>query len=484
MILNVQILIPLVLYLLFVFGVAWYAYQKRSSGKFLNEYYVGSRSMGGFLLAMTTVATYISASSFIGGPGAAYKFGLGWVLLSMIQVPAIWLTLGTLGKKFAMLARQTDSITINDLLFARYQNKIVVYLACLSLLFAFFGMMVVQFIGAGRLLETSLGLPYEWSIGIFALVIGLYTFIGGFRAVVLTDTIQGMVMLVGTILLLGATLMATGGIDNAMTTLNTIDPRLLTPTGVDDKLSATFMLSFWVLVCFGLIGLPHTAVRAMAYKDSRSLHQGILVGTVVMTVLVLGIHLAGVLARAVIPELDVPDKVIPTLMMTVLPPFVAGIFLAAPMAAIMSSIDSMLIQSSSTLIKDLYLSIKPDAIHNEHKIKRYSTTLTLGFTIILAIVAMLNPPDMLIWLNLLSFGGLEATFLWVLVFGLYDKKANATGAICSMVAGLTSYVIIAYFKIALWDLHAVVPALVIGLIAFLVGNKMGQNIKSPDRHLL
>ena len=484
MILNVQILIPLVLYLLFVFGVAWYAYQKRSSGKFLNEYYVGSRSMGGFLLAMTTVATYISANSFIGGPGAAYKFGLGWVLLSMIQVPAIWLTLGTLGKKFAMLARQTDSITINDLLFARYQNKIVVYLACLSLLFAFFGMMVVQFIGAGRLLETSLGLPYEWSIGIFALVIGLYTFIGGFRAVVLTDTIQGMVMLVGTILLLGATLMATGGIDNAMTTLNTIDPRLLTPTGVDDKLSATFMLSFWVLVCFGLIGLPHTAVRAMAYKDSRSLHQGILVGTVVMTVLVLGIHLAGVLARAVIPELDVPDKVIPTLMMTVLPPFVAGIFLAAPMAAIMSSIDSMLIQSSSTLIKDLYLSIKPDAIHNEHKIKRYSTTLTLGFTIILAIVAMLNPPDMLIWLNLLSFGGLEATFLWVLVFGLYDKKANATGAICSMVAGLTSYVIIAYFKIALWDLHAVVPALVIGLIAFLVGNKMGQNIKSPDRHLL
>mgnify|MGYP002656003750 CR=1 FL=1 len=484
MILNIQILIPLVLYLLFVFGVAWYAYQKRSSGKFLNEYYVGSRSMGGFLLAMTTVATYISASSFIGGPGAAYKFGLGWVLLSMIQVPAIWLTLGTLGKKFAMLARQTDSITINDLLFARYQNKIVVYLACLSLLFAFFGMMVVQFIGAGRLLETSLGLPYEWSIGIFALVIGLYTFIGGFRAVVLTDTIQGMVMLVGTILLLGATLMATGGIDNAMTTLNTIDPRLLTPTGVDDKLSATFMLSFWVLVCFGLIGLPHTAVRAMAYKDSRSLHQGILVGTVVMTVLVLGMHLAGVLARAVIPELDVPDKVIPTLMMTVLPPFVAGIFLAAPMAAIMSSIDSMLIQSSSTLIKDLYLSIKPDAIHNEHKIKRYSTTLTLGFTIILAIVAMLNPPDMLIWLNLLSFGGLEATFLWVLVFGLYDKKANATGAICSMVAGLTSYAIIAYFKIALWDLHAVVPALVIGLIAFLVGNKMGQNIKSPDRHLL
>lgn len=178
--LNIQILTPLVLYLFFVFGVAWHAYQKRKAGGFLNEYYVGSRSMGGFVLAMTTVATYVSASSFIGGPGAAYKFGLGWVLLSMIQIPAIWLTLGTLGKKFAMLARQTGSITINDLLFARYQNKVVVWLACVSLLLAFFGMMVVQFIGAGRLLETTLGLPYEWSIGVFALVIGLYTFIGAF----------------------------------------------------------------------------------------------------------------------------------------------------------------------------------------------------------------------------------------------------------------------------------------------------------------
>ncbi|WP_432481253.1 sodium/pantothenate symporter [Moraxella sp. ZY200743] len=471
---NIHILIPFGLYLFFVFAVAWHAYQKRSSGEFLSEYYVGSRSMGGFVLAMTTVATYISASSFIGGPGAAYKYGLGWVLLSMIQVPAIWLTLGTLGKKFAILARKTSSITINDLLYARYQNKVVVWLACLSLLLAFFGMMVVQFIGAGRLLEATLGLPYELSIGVFAFVIGLYTFIGGFRAVVLTDTVQGLVMMIGTVLLLGGTVMATGGIDSAMTTLHSIDPRLLMPTGVDDKLSATFMLSFWVLVCFGLIGLPHTAIRAMAYKDSRSLHRGILVGTMVMGVLVLGMHLAGVLARAVIPELDVPDKVIPTLMMTVLPPFVAGVFLAAPMAAIMSSIDSMLIQSSSTLIKDLYLSIRPEEVQHEAKIKRYSTLLTLIFTVILAAVAMFNPPDMLIWLNLLSFGGLEATFLWVLIFGLYYKKANAIGAIASMLSGLTCYIIFAYFKISFWDLHAVVPTLIIGLVAFLVGNKLGE----------
>ena len=100
---NLGIILPLVIYLVFIFGAALFAYVKRSKGDFLTEYYVGNRSMTGFVLAMTTASTYASASSFVGGPGAAYKYGLGWVLLAMIQVPAVWLALGALGKKFALL---------------------------------------------------------------------------------------------------------------------------------------------------------------------------------------------------------------------------------------------------------------------------------------------------------------------------------------------------------------------------------------------
>ncbi len=99
---NKEMLLPLIAYLCFVFGVAFYAYRKRQGGSFLSEYYVGSRSMSGFVLAMTTAATYVGASSFIGGPGAAYKYGLGWVLLAMIQVPAVLLALGALGKKIRL----------------------------------------------------------------------------------------------------------------------------------------------------------------------------------------------------------------------------------------------------------------------------------------------------------------------------------------------------------------------------------------------
>lgn len=468
---NSEMILPLIAYLIFVFGVAFYAYRKRQGGSFISEYYIGGRSMSGFVLAMTTAATYVGASSFIGGPGAAYKYGLGWVLLAMIQVPAVLLSLGALGKKFALLARKHNSVTINDMLLARYQNKFVVWIAGFALLLSFFAMMTVQFIGAGRLLETTLGLPYQTAVMIFAITVGLYTFIGGFRAVVLTDTIQGLVMIVGTSILLAGVIYAAGGVENAINTLEAINPQLTTPYGIDERpLDFTFMTSFWVLVCFGLIGLPHIAVRSMAYKNSQALHRAMIIGTVVIAILMFGMHLSGVLGRAVVPDLKVPDQVIPTLMVQVLPPVVAGIFLAAPMAAIMSSIDSMLIQASSTLIKDLYLAIKPNAINNEKKIKLFSTITTLTFTVLL-VFAALTPPEMLIWLNLLSLGGLEATFLWVIVLGLYWEKANATGAICSILAGLSCYVLMTTFKISIFSFHAIVPSLVVGLIAFIVGNQ-------------
>ncbi|HDR0635354.1 sodium/pantothenate symporter [Pasteurella multocida] len=471
---NYSILIPLFLYLCFVFAVAYYAYAKRQKGSFLSEYYVGNRSMSGFVLAMTTAATYVGASSFIGGPGAAYKFGLGWVLLAMIQVPVVLFTLGVLGKKFAMWAREHKSLTINDILFSRYKSPTIVLLASLSLLFSFFIMMAVQFIGVGRLLETTLNIDYRLSVLIFATTVGIYTFIGGFRAVVLTDTIQGLIMMIGTFLLLFGVIYAGGGVSQIIDTLETIDPRLITPYGIETRpLDFTFMASFWVLVCFGLLGLPHTVIRAMSYKNSKALHSGIVIGTVVIALLMLGMHLAGALGRAVVPELSVTDKIIPTLMIQVLPPVVAGIFLAAPMAAIMSSIDSMLIQASSTLIKDLYLRFKPEQIRNERRVKILSTVATLFMTILVT-VATLNPPDMLIWLNLFALGGLETTFLWVMLLGLYWQKANAYGAVCSMIVGLGSYVTLTAASIKLLDFHAIVPALLFGLIAFLIGNQYGE----------
>ncbi len=475
---QLEVILPLIAYLLVVFGLSIYAMRKRSAGNFLNEYFLGSRSMGGFVLAMTLTATYISASSFIGGPGAAYKYGLGWVLLAMIQLPAVWLSLGILGKKFAILARRYNAVTLNDMLYARYQSRLLVWLASLSLLVAFIGAMTVQFIGGARLLETAAGIPYETGLLIFGISIALYTAFGGFRASVLNDAMQGLVMLLGTVLLLIGVIHAAGGLESAVDKLQHIDPKLVSPQGADNILSPAFMTSFWVLVCFGVIGLPHTAVRCISYKDSKAVHLGIILGTIVVAVLMFGMHLAGALGRAVLPDLHVPDLVIPTLMVTVLPPVAAGIFLAAPMAAIMSTINAQLLQSSATIVKDLYLNMRPEQIRNEKLLKRMTSAITLILGVLLLLAAW-RPPEMIIWLNLLAFGGLEAVFLWPLVLGLYWERANAAGALSAMIVGGVLYALLASFNIQPFSFHPIIPSLLLSLLAFVIGNRFGHRLPEP-----
>lgn len=477
---KLEIILPLIGYLLLVACLSVFAMRKRREGNFLTEYFLGSRSMGGFVLAMTLTTTYISASSFIGGPGAAYKYGLGWVLLSMVQVPAVWLALGVLGKKFAILARRYNAVTLNDMLYARYRSPLLVWLASLSLLVAFLGAMTVQFIGGARLLETAAGIPYDTGLLIFGGSIALYTAFGGFRASVLNDAMQGLVMLLGTFLLLYAVIHAAGGMHSAVARLEAIDPRLITPSGVDNILTPTFLASFSVLVCFGVIGLPHTAVRCISYKDSKAVHMAIVLGTIVVVVLMLGMHLAGALGRAVLPDLAIPDRVIPTLMIKVLPPLAAGIFLAAPMAAIMSTINAQLLQSSATIVKDLYLRVRPEHMANERLLKRFSSLVTLVLGLLLLLAAW-NPPDMIIWLNLLAFGGLEAVFLWPLVLGLYWEKANAAGALSSMITGAACYTLLASLHIELMGFHPIVPALLLSLLAFIAGNRFGHTAAEPQK---
>ncbi|MFM4824493.1 sodium/pantothenate symporter [Aeromonas bivalvium] len=467
---NLELLLPLLIYLLLVLGIGYWASRRRRGGDFMQEYFIGNRSMGGLVLAMTLVATYTSASSFIGGPGAAYKIGLGWVLLAMIQLPTVWLTLGVLGKKFAIIARRVNAVTINDMLWARYQSKAVVVLGSVTIILAFIATMVVQFIGGARLLETATGLSYQQGLLLFASCVLLYTIIGGFRAVVMTDALQGIIMLIGTGALLAGVLIAGDGLPNLLHRLEVIDPKLVSPQGAGDMLTQPFMLSFWILVCVGVVGLPHSALRCFGYRDSKALHRGILIGTIVSALLMFGMHLAGALGRALLPAMDSPDKIMPALMMEVLPPWLAGIFLAAPMAAIMSTIDSQLIQASATLVKDLwlnYLSPKQSQEKLEVRVPRLSliTTLILGALVLLA---ALQPPEMIIWLNLLAFGGLQAVFLWPLVLGLYWPRANGQGALASMVAGLLCYGILSQWGIKLAGLHAIVPSLGLGLAVFVL----------------
>ncbi len=468
MTLNWSLCLPVFAYLACVYALAALCGRERRGGDFLSEYFIGGRAMGGFVLAMTLVATYTSASSFIGGPGVAYATGLGWVFLAVIQTPTAWLTLGVLGKKFAIVARRIGAITVNDFLRERYRSPLVVAVASASLLLFFVSAMTAQFIGGARLFETITGLPYFWGLSLFAGTVVLYTTVGGFRAVALTDALQGAVMALGTAAMIWGVSRAGGGMRAVMDALAASDPALLSPFGPNGSVAKPFILSFWVLVCFGTVGLPHTAVRCMAYRDSRSMHSAIVVGTLVVSFIMLGTHFCGAVGGAVLPGLKTPDSVMPLMAVKLLPPVVAGVFLAGPLAGVMSTIDSQLIQMSSTIVKDLYINyVDPGVARDEGRVRRLCrrSTALLGALVFLAAA---RPPGLIVWLNIFAFGGMEAAFLWPLVLGLYWKRANAPGALASSLCGTGCYFVMGATVGNFYGMNVIVPSLLLGLAAFVI----------------
>lgn len=471
-------LIPLIGYLALTLLFALWAQRQAKQGAhrgFIEEYFIGGRTMGGFVLAMTIIASYTSASSFVGGPGVAYKLGLGWVLLAMIQVPTTFLTLGVLGKRFAMLGRRVNAVTITDFLYARYRSNTVVVLCSLAILLFFAASMVAQFIGGARLFQAVTGYPYETGLILFGVTVVLYTAVGGFRAVALTDALQGVVMLIASVVILFAVVRAGGGMEQCIQTLKGIDAGLITPSGAGGAIPAPMLFSFWILVGLGILGLPQTTQRCFGYKNSKSMHDAMVMGTLIIGFLLLFMHLAGVLGRAVMPGLTSGDLIIPSLILKLLPPFWAGVFVAGPLAAIMSTVDTMLLLVSASIIKDLYVRYR---LKNNvsgisaKKLSRMSFYCTLAAGV-LVFFASFNPPDLLVWINLFAFGGLEAVFLWPVVLGMYWKKANAAGAICSMLAGVAAFMLLSAGKIPLGGVHPIVPTCVLSLFAFYIGSLCG-----------
>ncbi|MDR7073435.1 sodium/pantothenate symporter [Fictibacillus barbaricus] len=466
---NWDVILPLAIFLILVFLVGIYTSRAIKSGPgFLEDYFLAGRELGGFVLAMTMVATYGSASSFIGGPGAAYQLGLGWVLLAMAQLVTGYFTLAVLGKKFAIVARKIKAVTLIDFLKARYESKWVVILSAFSIVIFLFSSMAAQWVGGGRLIESFTGVSYTTALFIFSVSVLVYVIAGGFRAVVITDAIQGVVMLIGTLIILGGTIVAGGGIDHIMGELRAENPNLISPFGSDLSLTPLYVSSFWVLVGIGVVGLPQISVRAMSYRNSKAMHRAMIIGTFVVGFIMLGMHLAGVFGRAVLPGVEVPDTVMPLLALKVLPGWLAGVVLAAPLAAVMSTVDSVLLLVSSAIIKDVYINyIRPDA--DERFVKKLSFVITAVVGIGVFVMAI-NPPDLLIWLNLFAFGGLEASFIWPIVLGLYWRRGNANGALASIVVGVGSYIWLHLNHPNLWGMHTVVFPIILSLIAYLVGS--------------
>lgn len=479
--------------------------RKNAGNGFIQNYFVGGRTMGGVVLAMTLIATYTSASSFLGGPGLAASWGLTQSWVAAIQIGTAFLTLGIVGKKLGLISRRIKAVTISDYLRARYKSPAVDIICSIMLVVFFITQMIAQFKGGATLLQSVTGLSYISALILFSAVVIIYTSIGGFKAVVITDTIQGFIMSCGTFLLLFFVIRAGGGMENILEFNAANNPGWdligKGPYGAEiAALRPGYLISFWVLVGVGVLGLPQTAVRSMGFKDTESLHKAMIWGTVVVGILMIGMHFAGTLAFPLVGEeqLANTDSIIPYVVNKYMPVWAAGLFLAAPLAAVMSTVDSLLILASATILKNLYITYiaKKDAVEavradqdenitvseeTEKKLKYSSFALTLILGMIVFILAM-NPPSILVWINLFAMGGLEATFFWPLIGGLYWKRGNAAACIASIICGVSTFVFFNLNKIAPFGIHEIVLGLLAGGVAYFIAGMLNRS--EPDADVL
>ena len=436
-------------------------------GGFFEKYYLADRKVSGIVLAITLMSTYGSASTFLGGPGVAYKLGYGWVLLAVIQVVTGYFVLLVLAKKFKKAAQKINAITISDYLRNRYESKLVAFISTLAMIVFLIAAMSAQWVGGAKLLAAFMGIEYKTGIVLISVIIIFCVVFGGLKNILITDMIQGLIMIFSTIILLFAVINYGGGIDQITTNLININEKIITPFGATGSLTPSYVSSFWVLVGVGVIGIPQIAINSMLYKNKRSLKQSIIVGSIVIFIVMFGVHLIGVMARGVFPDIKDYDSVIPIITLKVLPWYLAALVLAAPMAAIITTVNAQFLLISSALVKDLLFNSK---VVKEKITGKKIPIFVYGVNILVILLIMLlsmRPPSLIVNVNLFAFGGLEVTFLWPILLGLYWKKAEKYGALSSIVVGLISYILVKTVYVIKF-IEPVVISLLISFVVFVI----------------
>lgn len=453
--------------------------ESTNNNSFVFEYFIGNRALGGFVLAMTCIATYGSVSSFVGGPGQAYEVGFGWVYMSAVQVTSLFLLYGVMGKKIALVGRKIHAVTVIDIVRARYKSEALANISAVIILLFFVAMMVAQFVGGAKLFEAATGQSYVAGLAIFGIVSILFTSIGGFRGVALTDTLCGIAMLVCIFVLGAGILGAGGGYESIMSSIASNNPELLEPFG-GGKMDAGLYLTQWLLVGVFTFALPQSVVRCLGFKDEKALKKAMVVGTIVIGIMMICVTSLGVLAHGVLSgsakEMGVTvDDIIPLAIVKSLPSWAVGIAIIGPLAASISTVSSLLIMSSSSIVKDLSMHRKSEKDVN---LSRISQLITFAIGLIVLVLAIV-PPDVIWKINMFAFGGLESAFAWVFFFGLYWKRANKTGALASMILGVLSYCVAMGFGFKIFGLHQIVIGMIVSLIAMIVGSLLSKK-ESPN----
>lgn len=449
----------IVVYMFILIGVGLIASRKTRG---IADFYLGGRNIGPFVTALSFIAAYFSSVVIIGGGGFGYKFGMSTLWVGAINVllgcTLCWIFLG---KRLRKYTQKLKTMTIPGFIAERFKapETRIFSAVVIFILMLIYNVSVLK--GMGHIFEVLMQIPYIYGILISGIIIILYVAIGGYLAVVWTSFVQALIMIVGLLLLTSRTLFVVGGLTAANEKLAAIDPGLLSTPGIWGYAG---LISYCLIVSFGVWGMPQLVIRFYSIKNTAVLR----IGTVVVTIggcLALLPYLNGAVSRILFPALKNPDLAIPTLTKAVLSPLGAAIFLAAVVAAGMSTFAAVLIIVSSAIVRDFWqkgLNKKTD----EKKLLRAGRVVSVIAGVISLLIAI-KPPGLILVLTAFAWSIIASATLWPILFGIYWRRTTRWGVTISMFVG--SIVALIWMVIGKpFGIHGFIPGISIGLILIII----------------
>lgn len=472
----------LVLYLGIMAFIGWYAGRKTNS---IGDFFVLSGKAGVLVSGIAYFSTQFSMGTFLGTPGTIYGVGYAGMAISVpgavfcMILPAL-----LIGRKLITFGHKYGFLTMADYLTDRYHSKNMSGVLGVMMLFFLVPMMGAQIIGAGVIVHVFTGLP-EW-VGVvgMGIIVILYCMSGGMKGAMMTDVIQGSLMIATAVVTFIVSVVMGGGFSNINHTLQSMNEAYLTFPGANGYMPWTYYVSNIVLWSFFTMGQPHLFTKFFAMKDHKTMFKAILLGTAGMFFSATLIEWAGVNGIASIQNIEKADQIIPMILQRGMNPFLASIFIAGIVAAGMSTIDGILVTTTGAVTRDIYQKIiNKDA--TDETVMKLSKVVTVIIGIIVICFGVFQPGS-IFEINLFAFSGM-AIFVVPILFGIYWKKATAKGAIASVIVGIISLLLFTLnpsVKALAMGFHALFPTTIIASIVMIVVSKFTETPpqETIDRH--
>jgi SSS family transporter len=415
-------------YFLAVFAIGWYSLRATKTEE---DYWIAGGRLGWFTGGATIAATHTSAGTFVGTIGVMYTAGwsFGWVLLSIPL--SYWFMVAVLAPRFT---RQRE-LTLPAFIETRYYGKGVRGLAAAIILVATIVYIQAQIVAGGLIANTVFGVPTTTGMVAFTAILLIYTVVGGMIAVVYTDAFQLVVMALGALFAVPLALRQVDGLGGLLTLVESARPLVFTWETMPATLLLTIGLSFFL----GGIATPEKLVRLYAMKDLRTIRRGVLFAIVMILALNLIVFLLGLVAIVLFPALPTGDLAMPMIATAVLPATLGALLLAAITAAMMSTVDSLLIVAGSALSVDLYQNlVHPDVTPARRLWIDRIGILVVGTVPVALLLSGFGEGELVQFIVLLFTALMAAAFVMPVVGGVLWRRATRQGAAAAMVGGVAA----------------------------------------------